>query len=154
MSAEIIQDSIYAFAFDLKHNEVAKDFQKPPAVVLLSLLKKGHPYSSKTSDKYLPPQQEAMKKFLEMKSNEHTKQIELENKIKKIAYNDWISGLSEEELLSLVDGMSFDNFPEKIQKTIKRKKALELSIDYFDTEIWPLTRENLLIESELGKGIK
>ena len=40
LSAEIIQDSINALAFDLKHNNITNDFKNSPTVVLTALLKK------------------------------------------------------------------------------------------------------------------
>ena len=63
LSAEIIQNSINAFAFDLKHNSISNDFKSSPAVVLTYLLKKGQPYSSKTPEKMLTPQEEAMRDY-------------------------------------------------------------------------------------------
>ena len=64
LTTEIIQNSINALAFDLKHNDVAASFKNSPVVVLTALLKKGQPYSSKTPEKVLTPQEEAMQEYL------------------------------------------------------------------------------------------
>ncbi len=52
IDTKIIQDSINALAFDIKYNDISKDFNKPPTVVLISLLKKGIPYTSKNPKKF------------------------------------------------------------------------------------------------------
>jgi hypothetical protein len=44
---DIIQESIEAISFDIENNALKKNITTSPIIILLSLLKKGIPYSSK-----------------------------------------------------------------------------------------------------------
>ena len=146
LPADIVQESINALAFDLKHNNVAQDFKKSPAVVLTALLKKGKPYSSKTPEKYMTPAEEAMRDYLAAKEIRHKNKLAVESKIKEIEYQEWLSGLPAEELMELVPESEVADVPEKLRKTLRRRKALELSKEYFEAEIWPSKHQALLAE--------
>lgn len=141
---DIIQDSINAMAFDLKHNNVAKDFKSSPAAVLTSLLKKGIPYSSKTPESFKTPQQEAMDEFLIFQEKKVAIDRQIEDRTKKVEFEKWQKNLTDTELLELCPESSVASVSEKIRKTIRTLKAKELSKDYFDIEIWP----------ELKKGVE
>jgi hypothetical protein len=145
LSAKIIQDSINALAYDLKHNNVANDFKHSPAVVLTSLLKKGMPYSSKTPDKFVTPQEEAMQNYLVSKERQRLARQETEHKIKNLEYQEWQDSLTEEELLELCpESEVAEGIPEKIRLTMRRRKALDISKDYFDAEIWPAKKKEAM----------
>lgn len=133
----IIQDSISAMAFDLKHNNVAKDFKISPAAVLTSLLKRGIPYSSKTPEKFKTPQQEAMDEFLSFQEKKNNLNKQRENRTKNLEFEKWQKDLTEEKLLELCPESNVVAVSKKIRKTIRMRKARELSKDYFDIEIWP-----------------
>ena len=137
LSAEIIQNSINAFAFDLKHNDVASTFKNSPAVVLTSLLKKGQPYSSKTPEKVLTPQEEAMQAYLLAQEKKQQKITEIKTKARELALQDWLDNLSTEELLDFNQASRPEGVPEKVYQTSRRKKSLEIAKDYFDTVLWP-----------------
>jgi predicted transcriptional regulator len=138
LSAEIIQNSIYALAFDLKHNNVAGSFKHSPAVVLTALLKKGQPYSSKTPDKVLNPREEAMQEYIIAQEKRHYKIQELENKAKEFELQEWLKSLSEQELVTFMpQDLCPEGMPEKIYQTSRRKKALATAKEYFTTIIWP-----------------
>ena len=152
LSEEIIQDSINAMAFDLKFNNAEKDFKHAPAVVLVSLLKKGKPYSSKTPEKFVPPQVEAMRKYLEIKSKEQKEKQELENKTKEIALREWLSELPEKELLSFYqDDGQYNNVPERAKQTLIRKKALQSASDYFEHNVWVEKKRDLMAQFDLSE---
>lgn len=145
LPASIIQDSINALAFDLKYNKAASNFKNSPAVVLTALLKKGVPYVSTTPEKLKTPQQEAMEAYLAAKEQQKLAALETEEKIKQLEFTEWQSNLSEEELLELCpENEISEGVPEKLRKTMRRKKALELSKDYFDAEIWPVKKHEIL----------
>ena len=145
LSDEIVQDSINAMAFDLKHNNVDKDFKNPPAVVLLSLLKKGKPYSSKTPEKFVSPQVEAMRRYVETKSKEQKERQDLENRTKQLALQEWLNGLSELELISFYqDNGQLNTVPEKTRVVLIRRQALQGASDYFESSIWPTKRKELV----------
>ena len=145
LAASIIQDSINALAFDLKHNKVADDFKYSPTVVLTALLKKGVPYSSKTPEKFKTPQQEAMEAYWHAKEQQKNAELEAEEKIKQLEFQEWQTNLSEEELLELCPKSEIaEGVPPKLVKTMRRKKALELSKHYFEAEIWPKIKNEII----------
>ena len=144
LSPEIIQNSINAFAFDLKHNKIAGTFKNSPAVVLTSLLKKGQPYSSKTPEKVLTPQEEAMQEYLLAQEKKQQKIIEIKIKAREIALQGWLDSLSEEELLNFNQELRPDGIPDRIYQKSRRKKAEELAKDYFDAVLWPKQLKQIL----------
>ena len=138
LSAEIIQNSIYALAFDLKHNNVAGSFKHSPTVVLTALLKKGQPYSSKTPDKVLNPREEAMQEYIVAQEKRHYRIQELENKTKEFELQEWLKSLPEQELATFApQDCCPEGMPEKIYQTSRRKKALAAAQEYFITVLWP-----------------
>jgi len=145
LSDEIIQDSINAMAFDLKHNNVDKDFKNSPAVVLLSLLKKGKPYSSKTPEKFVSPQVEAMRRYVEVKSKERKEKQDLEERTKQLALQEWLDELPEQDLMNFYqDNGQFNNVPERAKITLIRRQALQNASDYFENSVWLIKRKNLV----------
>jgi len=137
LSAEIIQNSINSFAFDLKYNDVARSFKNSPAVVLTSLLKKGQPYSSKTPDKVLTPQEEAKRDYLLSQEKKQQKITEIEAKAKDLALQEWLNLLPEEELLIFNQDLRPEGMPERLYQLSRKKKAVETAKDYFNTVLWP-----------------
>ena len=61
-------------------------------------------------------------------------------------YNDWLSRLEEDDLLEFAPESDFSNFPEKIRRTVRRKKALEFTKDYFEAEVWPSKKKEIMTE--------
>jgi hypothetical protein len=145
LAANIVQDSINALAFDLKHNKVIENFKNSPVVVLISILKKGMPYSSKTPEKFRTPQQEAMEAYLAMKEQQHKLSKEAERKAFELELESWQSSLAEEELLALCPA---EEAPLKegdmFYKAARRKIAKERARDYFEAEIWPVKKQEIL----------
>ena len=146
LSAEIIQNSIYSLTFDLKHNNVAENFKQSPVVILTALLKKGQPYSSKTPDKVLSPREEAMQEYVLAQKKKNLKTLELETQTKDFAQQEWLSGLTEEELLEFNQNNEPrpDGMPEKVFEISRKKKALALAREYFETIIWPTKQKEIL----------
>ena len=138
LTTEIIQNSINALAFDLKHNDVAGSFKNSPTVVLTALLKKGQPYSSKTPHKVLSPREEAMQEYIAAQEKRHHKIQELENKTKEFELQEWLKSLSEQELATFAPkDCCPEGMPEKVYQTSRRKKALTAAKEYFITMLWP-----------------
>ena len=138
LTTEIIQNSINALAFDLKHNDVAGSFKNSPTVVLTALLKKGQPYSSKTPHKVLSPREEAMQEYITAQEKRHHKIQELENKTKEFKLQEWLKSLSEKELATFAPkDCCPEGMPEKVYQTSRRKKALTAAKEYFITMLWP-----------------
>jgi len=148
LSAEIIQNSIHALAFDLKHNSVV--FRQPPAVLLVSVLKKGKPYSSVTPEKCLTPREEAMQEYVLAQEKRNLKILEIESKTREFSLQEWLSALSEEEILNFnsQNNVCPPGVPERIFQISRKKKALSCAKDYFDTIIWPQKRKQILNNEE------
>ena len=144
LSAEIIQNSINALAFDLKYNHVAGNFKNSPAVVLISLLKKGQPYSSKTPEKVLTPREEAMQEYLLAQEKKNHNTMEMEKKAQDLALQEWLNLLPEEELLKFNQDSRPDGMPEKLYRLSKKRKALETAKDYFYNVLWPEKLKQIL----------
>ena len=144
LSPEIIQNSINAFSFDLKHNNISNDFKGSPTVVLTSLLKKGQPYSSKTPEKVLTPKEEAMQEYFLAQNKKQQKILELEIKTKELALQEWLQLLPEEELLNFNQDPRPEGMPEKLYELSKKRKALEFAKDYFNTVLWPEKLKQIL----------
>ena len=140
LSAEIIQNSIYALAFDLKHNNVADSFKQSPVVLLTALLKKGQPYSSKTPDKVLSPQEEAMQEYVIAQTKRCSRILEIETQAKGLALQEW---LRQKTNLELVAEFNPNNEPQmagltkSLQQTLAKKKAVELAKEHFEVVVWP-----------------
>ena len=122
LSPEIIQNSINAFSFDLKHNNISNDFKGSPTVVLTSLLKKGQPYSSKTPEKVLTPKEEAMQEYFLAQNKKQQKILELEIKTKELALQEWLNLLPEEELLNFNQDRRPEGMPEKLKQILSKVK--------------------------------
>ena len=149
LSADIIQNSIYALAFDLKHNNVAESFKHSPTVVLTALLKKGQPYSSKTPEKILTPREEAMQEYALAQKKKNLKILEIETQTKELAQQEWLNGLLDEELLEFNQNRAPcpEGMPIKLFELSKRKKSLAFAKEYYDTIIWP-TKQKQILNSE------
>lgn len=146
LDVEMIQNSIYALAFDVKYNNALGSFKNSPAVVLTCLLKKGQPYSSKTPEKVLTPREEAMKEYILAQGQKNAKILEMESKSKELALQEWLYLLSEEELLDFNQEPRLEGIPDKIYQNSRRKKATEFAKDYFNTVIWPKKRQEIFDE--------
>ena len=142
---QIVQESINHFAFGLQNNQKTKEY-KDPVSVLIGVLRKGEAWIDAA---YKTPHEIAMEKILIAKTAENERIKKTEEELKSIVYENWFSSLSEEELLLLCPATEIPNtIPEKIQKALRRKKAKELSQDYFAVNIWP----EKLVEIKQGKA--
>jgi hypothetical protein len=149
LSPELIQSSIDAFAFDLKNNDIEKKFKSSAATVLLSLLKKGHPYNSITPDKCISPVQDALNKHNQMLLVQRAKEQQLLQQIKDTEFSVWIEELPEEELLLLCPEKEVPlKDSEKLFKTVRKRMAREKAKDYFDAEIWPSKKQSILASAK------
>ena len=144
LPTKIIQESIDALAYDLKHNEAEKRFKNTPVAVLMSLLKQGKPYMSTTPEKFKTPEQEAIDVYLAAKERQEKLGLYAKEKLKTLEFEKWQNNLTENELLELCPESEIaDGIPKKLQRTMRRRKALELSRDYFEAEVWPSRKEEM-----------
>jgi hypothetical protein len=147
LPVEIIQDSINALAYDIKHNNIAESFNSSPAVVLTALLKKGMPYSSKTPEKVLSPKEEAMQAYLLCKEKKIQQSTEIEQRAKEVALTEWINNLQEEELLQFNPDKIDDQqtgIGARFAKIGFRKKAVTNAKEYFEEVVWPDEKKKII----------
>jgi hypothetical protein len=145
LTAEMIQDSVYAFAFDLAYNNVDKKFRLPAAAILTTLLKQGRPYSCITPDRFFNPRLLALKKHAEMMKEHEGKELEILETVKRTGYGIWLSELSEDEIWSMHPSGNIvveNEIPAK--KAVRWAEARRVAEKYFEAEIWPHRKAGLL----------
>ncbi|AKP75046.1 hypothetical protein Psal006b_03598 (plasmid) [Piscirickettsia salmonis] len=91
---EIIQDSIYHFAFALKFKKTAQKYSEP-LNVLMGVLRKGEAW---TEQNYRSAQEIAQEEFIERKKIEKERLNKLKEETYKLAFDEWRSSLTLEEI--------------------------------------------------------
>jgi len=99
LSPDVVQDSIYMFAFDLENTEKAKSFKKDAISFFMGILRKGSPYTP--SENYEHPKSKAMRLYLECKRKEEQKRESMKQEIIDMAFSDWYNTLSDQEVLAM-----------------------------------------------------
>jgi hypothetical protein len=92
---EIVQNSIYAFSFDLVENNKEKELKGQPINFFMGILRKGNPYASPAN--YESPKDKAMRVYAERQRTIKEKRAAMEKEIFEHAFNEWYSNISEEE---------------------------------------------------------
>lgn len=130
-SPEMVEDSIKAYAFDLQVNDKAQKIKGgDPLNYFMGIMKKGTPYAP--SSNYEDPEERAYKVYIEKKKLQQHRKNELEKEAFKLAFNDWIDDLTDENVSQIIPEPSYRNPGSPF-----RKGALEL---HFKNHIW----ENIL----------
>ena len=97
---EEVQESINAFAFDLETNNIESKLKNPPINYFMGIMRKRTPYIA--SANYEDPQTRTMRLYLERKKAEQKRKEDLEQEIFLLAYKDWESTLTEEEVIKII----------------------------------------------------
>ena len=143
LTFEQIQDSIYYFAFDLARNEKAKTLRKDALNFFMGILRQGLPYAPPNN--YESPEAEAMRLHMESKAKAKKINEQLEKELKENLWQEWRETLSEQELMEFhVPGEISDSVPEKVRATLKRRNATANAYQYFESEIWPSKRKEIV----------
>jgi hypothetical protein len=133
LSAEIIQDSIEAFAFDLKYNQKAKTLKSSPLNYFMGIVRNGQPYAPPSN--YESPQDREMRMYLERKQKIEQARAAREEELMKITFNEWDRKQSEEYKQSLLpEDVRYSQFLGSKQAALR---------SYFAKEIWPQKRREL-----------
>ena len=79
----------------------------------------------------------------------------METMAKSFALQEWLDTLPDEELFSFNQDNDIrpNGMPEKLYQVSKRKKALELAKEYFNTIVWPQKRKQILSEGVLTNKV-
>ena len=142
-----VQNSIYAFAFDLQKNDKAKSIKGDPINFFMGILRNGKPYAPPSN--YESPQDEAIRIYLEKMREIEQKRVEAEKEAINLAFNDWFSKLTGEQKIGFL--------PEMLRRTaiqrnengekLDKSKILESSArKHFEIEIWPKEKEKIIGE--------
>ena len=137
---DVIQNSIYAFAFDLQENNKAKSIKGDPLNFFMGILRNGKPYAAPSN--YESPGDKAMRMYLEKQREIEKKRADMEEEAINLAFNEWFSKLSDEQKINLLPDMLRRNASsEKLGKS----KMLESSArSHFKTEIWPNLKTEII----------
>ncbi len=134
---EVVQESIYHFAFGLENNPETqryKDDGKNPLNVLMGVLRKGAAWFEPT---YRSPKEIAQAQLLEQRKAQKAREKQLENDAYELAFDDWLDGLAKDERASIVAKKNkSDIVPEKVKLGA-----------HFRDKIWPTQKNDYLVAS-------
>ncbi len=136
LNPEMVQDSIHAFAFDLRRNNRGSSIRKgSPLNFFMGILRNGQPYTP--PENYESPQEEALRKYYEHKKAEEANRVKIEQELMEIAFNDWFSALDEQSIVSIVPAM----YRDKSNDHIAKRSFLK---EHFKNYEWPIKRGEIL----------
>jgi hypothetical protein len=134
LSTEIVQNSIYAFAFDLKHNNKGKTLKTDAVNFFMGILRNGKPYAPPSN--YYSPQEEAMQRYIKKQRELEQKKLELEKTILELAFNEWLATLSVNDKNQII--------PSVIRELKSETQNLGALKDHFTKEVWPTKRAEIV----------
>jgi hypothetical protein len=126
LTAEELQDSIHAFAFDLEVNGKAKKLNGSPLNFFMGCVRKG-PYAP--PENFEPPEIRQRRLYLEAKEKAAKARRQIEEKLEALEFEDWINRLSAEERLRLV--------PETHLLRVGNPAHNNALREHFQREVWP-----------------
>jgi len=132
-----VQDSIYAFAFDLQENDRAKAIKGDPINFFMGIVRNGRPYLPPSN--YESPQDKARRAYLERMREIEQKRVEEEKEAFNLAFNDWFYKLSNEQKRELL--------PEMLRRgaNLETSKILENTAkSHFEKEIWAVNKIKII----------
>ena len=146
LTPEQIQESIEHFAFDLEHNDRAKTFKSSSVDVFMGILRKGTYYNAPSN--YESQKARNFRLSLEAKMKREQIEKKLENELKETEWKVWSESLTDTALMEFyIEDRSIDeSIPDKVQKTLKRRNALNNARQHFNDGIWPIKRNKILNE--------
>lgn len=96
LDPQVIQNSIYHFAFDLKYNNKKSEIKKStPLGYFMGAIRKFGVYTAPSN--YESEKEKQMRLYYEQKKVEHERLKKVEDKLIDIAYQKWVSELSSSE---------------------------------------------------------
>lgn len=124
---EAIQDSIYAFAFDLEVNNKANVLKTAPLNYFMGILRKGMPYAPPSN--YESPKERALRLFRNSKRRETEQLAIIETELLTITFEKWHAELSEEKKESL--------YTDDIKNSPLQARKRAFLKEYFEKNHWP-----------------
>lgn len=144
LSTKAIQDSINAFAFDLKENKKRDKIKEDPINYFMGILRKYGVYLPPSN--YEPPKDHYMRLYIEKMTKIELKNKEIESKAFELAFKDWFSKLSYEQKKEFM--------PKNLQSGTKLNGMLVEgnARSHFREEQWLNIRDNIVNGTEqVGK---
>jgi len=129
VTPEELQESIYAFAFDLCENQKAKNISGAPLNYFMGILRKG-PYTPPAN--YEDPESRQKRLYLEAKEQQRKKRLELEERLEAVEFEEWLEKQPLEQRALLVP-------PKDFAKPGGTAHNYQLR-EYFRENIWPNLR--------------
>ena len=130
LQPKAVQDSIYAFAFDLQKNNKAKTIKGDPLNFFMGILRNGRVYTFPSN--YESPQDKAMRIYHKQLRDLTQKRESLEKETINLSFQEWFSSLTHEQKKEFLP-QTFRN-----NARIENNKILEGGArDHFEKEIWP-----------------
>ena len=133
LDAEIVQASIYHFAFDLNRNKKREQIKTLPLGYFMGILRRDGCYNA--PDNYISPRTQAMSKFLEHQKREQEALLRLEEEAKEPHFQAWQAGLAPEEIESLI--------PDNVRQVKISGARVSFLKSHFTSKIWPELRLSL-----------
>jgi predicted transcriptional regulator len=100
LDPSIVQDSIYHFAFDLKHNNKASGIKGDPLNYFMGIVSKRGAYTAPSN--YIDPVLEVMNSYHKTKEQSEKQKAEIEQKVQEIEFSTWHDNLSDSEVEELI----------------------------------------------------
>jgi len=123
LTPDMVQESIFAFAYDLTHNDTKK-FATNPLNYFMGILRKGIPYAPPVG--YESPQDAAMRQYLERQEAIKRQRQEMEQRAFELAFEEWVMQLEAEEKDRII--------PQHARKFAPAAKSCLK--EHFKKEIW------------------
>jgi len=139
VTSEELQESIYAFAFDLTENQKAKNISGAPLNYFMGILRKG-PYTPPVN--YESPEDRQQRLYLEAKEQQRKLRLDRESRLETVEFEEWAEKLSLDQRAELVP-------PKDYAKPGGTAHTMQLR-EYFRENVWPDVRNRIAHESQLN----
>lgn len=145
-----VRESMFALSHDLQDIDRKKTLEERYSRVGLVNVFVGAMIRGET---WVPTREPATfklpeERYLENQEAEFKKRQELIEKTKELKYKEWLECLPENELIGLAPEIDTSGVPEKVRRTLRRNKAIELSKAFFEAEVWPVLKDRVREEIE------
>jgi hypothetical protein len=137
LTPEQLQESIYAFAFDLRENGKARELKSPPVNYFMGILRRG-PYAPPAN--YESQEERQARLFLESKNARQQERRDRVKKIKEAEFEEWLIDLPKEERVRLT--------PIGTTDMSKRTQLW----DHFENQVWRIRLKALCERGELPEA--
>lgn len=144
LTFNLVQDSIYAFAFDLQENNKTKTIKGDPINYFMGILRNGRVYTFPSN--YESPQDKAMRLYTEQIRIADQKRKLLEKEAIDLVFDDWFVKLTDAQKIEFLPKMFRHNTDSTKLEKNKMLKASARS--HFEAEIWPDKKQEIIKSTE------